>query len=154
MPALEPIVREVDVACAPEAAFATFVEGFGVWWPKALTIGRGQLADVVIEPRAGGRWYGVDSDGAEAQWGEVLALDPPRRLLLAWRIGADWAYHADLHTEVAVTFTPSGTGVQVRLEHRGLEAMGAMAAAAHEVIGGPAGWGAILDMYRMAAEQP
>jgi hypothetical protein len=36
----------------------------------------------------------------------VVVWEPPSRLVLAWQISGEWAYDADLWTEVEVTFTP------------------------------------------------
>ena len=61
-----------------------------------------------MEPRTGGRWYEIGEDGSECQWGDVLAWEPPARVLLAWRIGIDWRYDPALLTEVEIRFTPLG----------------------------------------------
>jgi len=106
----------------------------------------------VIEPRVGGRWYGLLEDGSEAEWGDVLAWDPPRRLLLAWRIGANWAYDPDLTTEVEVTFTPAGEMTRVELEHRHLERMGEGAESARASFDSDGGWGGLLKMFADLAE--
>ena len=103
------------------------------------------------EEKAGGRWYGVDVNGDEDEWGEVLAWDPPARVLLAWRIGADWKYHADLLTEVEARFTDLGDGrTQVDFEHRLLENVGEQAQALREQLNG--GWVGILDSFAAVAE--
>ena len=48
-------------------------------------------------------------DGSECVWGEVLAYEPPGRLVLSWRIGGDWQLE-DAASEIEVTFTPAGDG--------------------------------------------
>jgi uncharacterized protein YndB with AHSA1/START domain len=84
-----PVRKSVSVAAPPETAFRVFTAGFDSWWPRTHSIGEAALKTAVIEPRTGGRWYGLLENGSEAEWGDVLAWEPPRRLLLAWRIGAD-----------------------------------------------------------------
>jgi uncharacterized protein YndB with AHSA1/START domain len=143
-----PVRKTLTVPATPERAFEVFTTGFDRWWPRSHTIGKGPLKEAVLEPRAGGRWYGVDDDGTQTPWGDVLVWEPPARLVLAWRIGADWQYHAELLTEVEVTFTPL-TALQTRvdLEHRYLDRMGDAAASTREGLDGPGGWGGILQGY-------
>jgi uncharacterized protein YndB with AHSA1/START domain len=143
-----PVRKSVSVPAPPTRAFDVFTAGFGRWWPRSHTIGKGTLANAIIEPRVGGRWYGVDDDGAETDWGDVLVWEPPARLVLAWRIGTDWQFHRDLHTEVEVTFTAvDATTTRVVLEHRLLENMGAAAEGARATFDSPNGWGAILKNF-------
>ena len=54
---------------------------------------------------------GDEEDGSQTQWGEVIAWEPPSRLVLTWQVGADWKCDPDLHTEVEVRFVPEGDGV-------------------------------------------
>ena len=143
-----PVRKRVDVPATQERAFDVFTAGFNRWWPRSHTIGKSALAEVIVEPRVGGRWYGVDDDGTETEWGDVLVWQPPARLVLAWRIGTDWQYHRDLHTEVEVTFTAlDATTTRVDLEHRMLENMGATAEGARATFDSPNGWGAIMQNY-------
>jgi uncharacterized protein YndB with AHSA1/START domain len=144
-----PVRKSIDVPAPPARAFEIFTAGFDRWWPRTHTIGKsGALRTVVLEPGVGGRWYGIDDDGSETDWGDVLAWEPPARLLLAWRIGPDWQYHADLRTEVEVRFTAIGAGsTRVDLEHRLLENMGGDAARARASFDSPNGWGAIMALY-------
>lgn len=146
-----PVRRSVVVAAPPERAFAVFVERFDAWWPASHSIGRAPIARAVLEPFAGGRWYEVGTDGAECPWGDVVVYEPPARLVLAWRIGADWTFHADLLTEVEVRFEAVDGGTRVDLEHRGLERMGDAAAAARAALDSPQGWAGILDLYAQVA---
>ena len=60
---------------------------------------------MIVEPRAGGRWYEIAGDGRECDWGRVLHWQPPGRLVLVWGLTAEWRYDPGFHTEVEVTFT-------------------------------------------------
>ena len=133
----------------PEKAFAVFTDGFGGWWPKSHYIGDSPLTTAVIEPGVGGRWYGRHEDGHESLWGDVLAWEPPARLLLAWRISGEWVYDPQLLTEVDVRFTAVGDGqTRVDFEHRGLERFGDSEAARKTLTSMDGGWGLILDSFR------
>ncbi|HEX3919074.1 MAG TPA: SRPBCC family protein [Caulobacteraceae bacterium] len=142
-----PVRKSVSVAATPDRAFEAFTAGFDRWWPRSHSIGDAPLKTAVIEPRAGGRWYGLLDNGSEAEWGEVLAWEPPRRVLLAWRIGTNWTYDPALHTEVEVTFTREGERTRVDLEHRHLENMGEGAEGARAQFDSDGGWGGLLQMF-------
>jgi uncharacterized protein YndB with AHSA1/START domain len=147
-----PVRRSVFVKAGPEHAFEVFTAGFDRWWPKAHSIGSSPQRAAVMELRAGGRWYEVGEDGTETQWGEVMVFEPPHRLVLIWRIGADWKCDPDLHTEVEVRFTPEGDGVRVHLEHRNLEAYGERAEQVKASIDSEGGWAGLLKTFAAAAE--
>ena len=138
--------KSLTVPVTQAHAFEVFTAGFNRWWPRSHTTGNGPLKEVVLEPRVGGRWYGIDDDGTETDWGDVLSWQPPARIVLAWRIGADWQYHADLLTEVEVTFTAlSGDATRVDFEHRLLENMGPDARRVRDQL--DSGWPGILECY-------
>lgn len=150
-----PVRKSVTVDAPIARAFDVFTAGLGRWWPRSHSIGKSPIASAVIEPRAGGRWYEVGEDGSECDWGEVLAWDPPTRLLLAWRIGVDWQFDPKLLTEVDVRFTAISDGeTRVALEHRLLENMGEAAAKAREVFDSEGGWTGLLAAYRSSVETP
>jgi uncharacterized protein YndB with AHSA1/START domain len=110
------------------------------------------MEEAIIEPRTGGRWYERGVDGSECDWGEVLAYDPPHRLMLSWHLNGEWAYDPDpaRASEIEVTFTPEGDGTRVQLEHRGFERHGATAAALREGVSGDGGWNGLLRLYSEA----
>jgi uncharacterized protein YndB with AHSA1/START domain len=146
-----PIRKQLILRATPETAFRVFTEGFHRWWPKSHQIGGAPMAKAVLEPRVGGRWYEVGEDGSECDWGEVLAWEPPRRVLLAWRINAGWTHDANAHSEVEAIFTPAGEGeTRLDFEHRGLEGLGEGAEALRAQLDG--GWSPILDGYKAVAE--
>jgi uncharacterized protein YndB with AHSA1/START domain len=139
--------KHVIVESTPERAFRIFTESSG-WWPREHHIGKADLDKVVLEPRAGGRWYERGVDGSECQWGKVLVWDPPKRVVLAWQISAEWQYDPSLITEVEVRFTPVAVGkTRVELEHRDLERFGANAEALRNAVDSPDGWAMHLQRF-------
>jgi uncharacterized protein YndB with AHSA1/START domain len=149
---LEPIVNTVTVDAPIERAFEVFTTDVKSWWP----LGRYSVAgdedpagvvavDAVMEPHVGGRWYEVRSDGSEAEWGEVVAYEVPRRVVVSWYPGRS----VDEATEIEVRFTPEGDGTRVELEHRGWERIGDRGAESREGYAG--GWIAVLGRYAEVA---
>ena len=144
-----PVRKSVTVEAPITRAFDMFTAGLGRWWPSTHSVGKSAIKTAVIEPRIGGRWYEIGEDGNECNWGDVLAWEAPTRILLAWRIGVDWQYHRDLHTEVDVRFTALGeNSTRVDLEHRLLENMGATAEKAREIFKSDGGWTGLLAGYQ------
>jgi uncharacterized protein YndB with AHSA1/START domain len=149
-PVVEPVVRELLVAAAPETCFDTFLDAIASWWPPEHHIGDRNVVDVRIEREVGGRCYDVDDEGGECHWGTVLALDPPRRIVLAWHIQGDWSIDLDpsRQSEVEVTFDPvDGGRTQVRLEHGHLERHGSGRDGVRAGISSPNGWQVILERF-------
>jgi uncharacterized protein YndB with AHSA1/START domain len=121
---IAPVVKSVTVKASPERAFELFTGQMGRWWPVGKTIGKSPHVAVVVEPRAGGRWFERDAAGLETNWGKVLAWEPPKRVLLGWQLNSQFAYDPEFLTEVELTFTPAAGGAIVTLEHRNLERFG------------------------------
>ena len=88
-----PVRKSLVVAADRQRSFQAFTDRMGRWWPRSHTIGTSPPVTVVIEPRAGGRWYERGEDGSECEWGKVLQWDPPERLILAWQIDGNWKYN-------------------------------------------------------------
>lgn len=140
-----PVRRSVTVKIPPERAFVVFAERMGAWWPRGKTIGPPHAA-IIIEPRAGGRWYHTTDDGAEVEWGKVLDYAPPRRLLLGWQLNARFEYDPDFLTELEITFEPEPSGsTLVTLEHRNLERFGEAAEKTRASLDG--GWPGFLRNF-------
>jgi uncharacterized protein YndB with AHSA1/START domain len=149
---IDPVRREVVVQASAERAFEVFTARIDSWWPREHHIGKTPLRREVLEPRLGGRWYGVSEDGEECEVGKVLVWEPPRRLVLAWQITKDWQYHPDFVTEIEVRFTSEGPKrTRVELEHRNLERYGDAAPEYRKLIDAPGGWGRILETFASAA---
>jgi uncharacterized protein YndB with AHSA1/START domain len=148
---IAPISCSIAVKAPPARAFDLFARHVAEWWPKGHGIGKNPHVAVVIEPRAGGRWFERDAEGNETPWGKVLAWEPPSRLLLAWQISTQWRFDPELLTEVELTFAPAaGGGTIVTLEHRDLERFGADAARHAEQLN--SGWPKHLDQFALYAQ--
>ncbi len=103
------------------AAFEVFTADFDSWWPRTHHIGTSPMTKAIIEERVGGRCYSQQEDGTDCPWGQVLAWEPPHRLVIAWQITAQWGFEPDLSraSEVEVRFIDAGGGqTRVELEHR------------------------------------
>ena len=145
------IRKTIDVKAPVDRAFAVFAAHMGDWWHKEHSIARDTTqVDVVIEPRAGGRWYEKGADGSEHPWGRVIAYEPPHRLVLAWQLTREFVYDPDFETTVEVRFEEITEGTRVHFEHRDLERMGAEAVETLEGMDG--GWGMLLDLFKKRAE--
>ena len=151
--ALDGVRRSVTVPLAPEQAFALFTERTEAWWPPSHSITEAPFAKAIVEPRAGGRFFERAENGEEADWGRVLAYEPPHRLVLAWHLQADYTFDPDpAHaSEIEVRFDAEGSGTRVSLEHRAFENHGAGAAEVHDSVGSENGWGGMLARYAGAA---
>lgn len=144
---IEPVVRIVCVNTNPDRAFDIFATQMGRWWPADHHIGATAFADIVVEPRVGGRFYEIGQDGAECDWGRVRAYEPGKRLLLGWQLNADWDYDPEFEVEVEVTFASIGDQTEVRLVHRNLDRYGVAAPRISASISGEEGWLMILQCY-------
>jgi len=149
---LAPVVNSVTVPAPVERAFDVFTTQVKAWWPldrysvAADADQQGIAAiDAVIEPRVGGRFYEVRSDGSEADWGTVAALDAPRRVVVEWAPGGS----PETATEWEARFIPDGDATRVELEHRGWERLGARAAEVRD--GYFSGWPRVLQKYAEVA---
>lgn len=137
------LVKTVTVKAPPARAFDIFTGKMGQWWKPGTTMGKSPHKDMVVEPREGGRWYEVDADNTEIQWGKVLAWQPPSRLLLAWQINGQFKYDPNFVTEVEMTFAQAKGGTLVTLEHRDLERFGDQAEKFISMLTG--GWASHMD---------
>jgi uncharacterized protein YndB with AHSA1/START domain len=149
-----PAIRgTVTVGVPVEQAFRVFTDSFGTWWPSQYHIGQSDMAEAILEPRAGGRWYERGVDGSESDWGRVLAWEPPHRLVVTWQVNGHWQYNPDPEhaSEIEVRFTADGPEqTMVELEHRHLERL-VDGQAIHDTILGGGGWTAILELFAKAA---
>jgi hypothetical protein len=145
-----PIRKSLVVKADVERAFSVFTSRMGSWWPRSHSTGKSPQVDVIVEPRAGGRWYERAEDGSETEWGKVLRWQPPGHVLLPWQLDGNWHYNPACVTEVEINFIALGAGgTRVDFEHRYLERLGDNAVAVRELLN--SGWDGILDLYAQQA---
>jgi uncharacterized protein YndB with AHSA1/START domain len=151
--AIPPLGATVTVGVPVERAFRVFTRSFNTWWPAQYHIGQAEIAEAVLEPREGGRWYERGVDGSECDWGRVLVWEPPHRLVVTWQINGQWQFDPDPDhaSEIEVRFAADGPEqTRVDLEHRFLDRL-VDGQALRDGITGGGGWGAILEMFAKAA---
>jgi DNA-binding transcriptional ArsR family regulator len=123
------VVKTVRVNAPLAVAFDVFIGQR--WWPvQTHHLAQPAGTEVVLEPFAGGRWFERGADGAETDWGIVLAWQPPHRILLTFQVSPGWTYEDDpgRAAQIEVTFTPEAPEVtRVDLTHRHLERYDAQA---------------------------
>ena len=139
---IAPVRKTLTVACTPERAFAVFTTEVASWWPtQRFSIHEDKVEDVVLEPREGGEMYELAEGGKREHWARVTAWEPPKRLVLAWKVNPE----TDAPTEIEVTFTPEGEGTRVELEHRAWEQAGASASTMRDNY--DSGWDLVLAPF-------
>ncbi len=133
-----------------DVAFRVFTSDMGAWWPESHHIGTAALSAAIIEPRVGGRWYELDSDGTTCDWGLVLAWDPPDHVAMSWQLTPEFrrdgvARHA---SRIDVRFEPRPDGTTlVTLIHSDLQNHGEGWRDLRDKVGAPGGWAGILRIY-------
>ena len=149
---IPPVRKQVTVNAPRAHVFDVFVNGIDRWWPRQHHIGKTPPTKFVIEAKDKGRWYATHEDGSETNTGYVMVWDPPKRLVLAWQLRADWSFDPNFVTEVEITFVEEGPSTTVvTLEHRDLEKFGAAAEGLRKGVDSGEGWGFILGLFAQEA---
>ncbi|MGH3558775.1 SRPBCC family protein [Mycobacterium sp.] len=139
------VSRSISVPLSPARAFELFTTRMTDFWPREHSIGDSEIAEVVVEPQYGGRWFERGISGSECQWGRVGSWDPPRKIVLLWQIGVDWRFDPGFETEVEVTFTEeSPDRTRLDLRHRNLQRYGDAAEQMRAIFDSPGGWAGTL----------
>jgi len=150
-------VRKSIVVNAPVGrAFSVFTDGMASWWPPDHHILDAPLAEMVFEPREGGRIYDRGTDGSECQWARVLAYEPPTRLVFSWDINLQWKIETDPErtSEIEIRFVPEDDHrTRVELEHRNLDRHGDGWERMRDAVSSPGGWGQGLECFAAAAAE-
>ena len=144
------VKRTLSLEVPVEKAFQVFTEKMGSWWPATHHVGGTPFKEIVMEKRVGGRWYEVNIDGVEGDWGHVLAWEPPKRVVLSWHLQPDWSFNADLarSSEVALDFISEGlAATRVEFMHSHIERHGEGHDKMREAVDSPGGWTRVLEAY-------
>ena len=146
----------VAVDASVEWAFDVFTRDINDWWPlethsvRAST-GFGPPDMLHVERWEGGRLYEQTGD-ERLKWAEVVAWDPPHRILLEWLVNPQAP-----PTEVEVTFTADDEQTRVGVVHSGWEFasgwnLGDSSAESERArFAGSRGWDWVLGHYAVAA---
>jgi len=145
---IEPLRMSAELECSAEHAFSVWTNRFSSWWPRDHSARGNPNAEIVLEPRLGGRIFERAPDGREIDWGEVTVWEPPTRLAYLWHIGSD---RADA-TDVELNFVDAGDGTaRLELVHTGWERLGADGPKRRER--NTAGWGGLLPHFTAACRR-
>jgi uncharacterized protein YndB with AHSA1/START domain len=147
---IPPIEGRTTLAVSRDRAFTLFTGSFGAWWPREYHIGSAEVADVVLEPHEGGRWFERGVDGSECDWGRVLAWEPPERVLFTWQIGGDWQFDPEPShaSEIEVRFHADGPEqTTIEVEQRHFERLVGGESVHGAIEHGGGGWVALLAAY-------
>lgn len=125
MDGTHPIRGAVAVPTDPERAFELFTNEMGTWWPldsysRAVSEFEHEdveVAELVFQARMGGSILERMTDGRVLPWAEVIAWQPPQRVVLSWRPHS----LPEPPTELEVRFAARAGATSVEIEHRGWE---------------------------------
>jgi len=110
------ILAEVEIAVPPEAVFRSLTDPaeLAMWWGSPDTY---RTHDWSFDLRPGGKWSCQASgpNGVSTVGGEVLEVDPPRRLAYTWCP----SWEPGLVSTVRYLLTPTATGTRVQATHEG-----------------------------------
>jgi uncharacterized protein YndB with AHSA1/START domain len=132
------IERTISIAASPDTVWEFLVE------PDKMTRWMGMRAE--LDPRPGGVYRCEVIPGHTAR-GEVVELDPPRRLVFTWgweRSGDEDSQVPPGTSTIEIDVTPDGDGTSLRFLHRDLPSTEASASHAH-------GWDHYLPRLETAA---
>jgi len=127
--AVPDVRKSVIVPVATAEAFRLFTGQPIRWLPAAHTFIRDPVR-IAMEPWTGRRFYESGADGAEVSRGTILDWAPPGRLVVTWRIGANWrpVYDDEQASRIRVEFRPAGQDLtEVVLTYTELDRHGEMA---------------------------
>jgi hypothetical protein len=104
---IAPVVKSVEVACAPEWAFELFTSGIGQWWPLLThSVFGKEAASVVMGAGIGEQIVETSAAGERSSWGTIVGWEPGRSVAFTWHPGLP----PEETTDVVVRFTPTARG--------------------------------------------
>lgn len=141
---LGPVVKSIEVRRSADDAFRLFTDEISAWWPmKKHTRAKDAAGEATVrvdfEARVGGRIYETLNTGEQREWGEVLAIEPCKRVAFSFSMGRP----KDKCGEVEVRFERLGDkACRVTLTHTHWERFGDEAEAMRR--GFANGWDAVF----------
>ena len=104
--------QSIEIGAPAEKVFAALLDRFG----RRNTRPDGEPMPMVLEARAGGRWYRDRGEGVEHLWGFVQVIKPPSLLEISGPMFM--SYPANNHVELKVEEADGGSRVTIR--HRAI----------------------------------
>jgi len=141
-----PVRCTYEIDAQPDAVYHMFTARLGDWWPLVYTFSGPDCAGAEVEPKEGGEWYERTTKGERISWGKVKHIEPGRRMILEFAVGADRKpVPSERSSTVEISFEglPRG-GTLVAVEHRDFDRHGDVGAQMSENMGSPQGWPVIL----------
>jgi hypothetical protein len=133
------VEQRLDIKAAPDKVFAAVLHRFG----EGNTRPDGQPMQLLLEPKAGGRWHRDRGNGIGHFWGVVQAIKPPSLLEISGPLFM--SYPAINHIEVKIE--PVAGGSRLVFRHR---ALGIIDPEHRKNVG--TGWGHTLDTIKKDCE--
>jgi uncharacterized protein YndB with AHSA1/START domain len=101
--------RSITVPAPAGEAFRIYTECAAEWLPAGHTFIENPRV-IAMEPWVGGRFYERGADGTEISRGTILRWEPPRRVVLTWRIGPNWhpVFDDEGASRIEAEFVPAG----------------------------------------------
>ncbi|MGF1624975.1 MAG: SRPBCC family protein [Alphaproteobacteria bacterium] len=142
------LVATISVDLEPQQAFERFL-ALESWWPRAYSWSGEALVDLSIDPRAGGLLTETGPHGFRCDFGRVLAIEPPRHLLLSWQISPRREPQPDpaQASEVELSFAAAAAGTSVTLAHRHFRRHGPGHEQYREAMAAEQGWPYLLRCF-------
>lgn len=147
------VTASTEVAVPVERAWEVFTTRFDEVKPRDHNLMASPIVETVLEPWVGGRVVDRAEDGSTCQWGRVLEVEAPRRLLVSWDIGPSWQIEQDPErcSEFEVTLAalaPDRT--LVTIEHRHIDRHGDGWEGTAASVASDGGWPLYLRRYAEA----
>jgi len=142
-----------EIPVTRDNAFRRFVDEIDTWWPAEYTWAGKALQELTMGAHVGGLCSEIGPHGFRCDWGRVLAIHRPERIVLAWQIGPDRLPVPDPEraSEVEVRFREAEDGTsRLELEHRSFSRHGEGAADYLAAMSADHGWPYILSRYKQS----
>jgi uncharacterized protein YndB with AHSA1/START domain len=147
----------IEVGVPVDRAFQVFTQRFDAIKPRHHNLMPVEIVETVLEPWTAGRVYDRGVDGTICQWGRVLAVDAPTRIVLAWDISPHWELESDpsRSSEVEITFTSlDDDRTRVEIDHRHLDRHGDGWESERDAVADADGWPRYVAAYASLIAPP